>query len=50
MVLGLTEELKLALADYRSSKGKREIKLDHEDASAVMLEKYELIPLWVWLA
>src|SRR5258706_10301818 len=39
--LGLAEELKLALADYTNSKGKGEIKLDQEEAVAVMLEKYE---------
>src|SRR5262249_792275 len=41
--LGLAEELKLALADYTNSKGKGEIKLDQEEAVAVMLEKYEQV-------
>lgn len=41
--LGLAEELKLALADYTHSKGKGEIKLDQEEAVAVMLEKYEQV-------
>jgi type I restriction enzyme R subunit len=41
--LGLAEELKLALADYTNSKGKGEIKLDQEEAVAVMLEKYEKV-------
>ncbi len=35
--LGLAEELKLALADYTNSRGKGEIKLDQEEAVAVML-------------
>jgi len=41
--LGLAEELKLALADYTNSKGKGEIKLDQEEAVAVMLERYERV-------
>ncbi|HEU6449661.1 MAG TPA: type I restriction endonuclease subunit R [Verrucomicrobiae bacterium] len=41
--LGLAEELKLALADYTNSKGKGEIKLDQEEAVAVMSEKYEQV-------
>ncbi|HYG24674.1 MAG TPA: type I restriction endonuclease subunit R [Verrucomicrobiae bacterium] len=41
--LGLAEELKLALVDYTNSKGKGEIKLDQEEAVAVMLEKYEKV-------
>ncbi len=41
--LGLAEELKLALADYTNSKGKGQIKLDQEEAVAVMLEKYEQV-------
>ncbi len=41
--LGLAKELKLALVDYTNSKGKGEIKLDQEDAVAVMLEKYEKV-------
>lgn len=41
--LGLAEELKLALVDYTNSKGKGEIKLDQEEAVAVMLEKYEQV-------
>jgi type I restriction enzyme, R subunit len=41
--LGLAEELKLALADYTTSKGKGEIKLDQEEAVAVMLEKFEQV-------
>jgi len=41
--LGLAEELKLALADYTNSKGKGEIKLDQEEAVAVMVERYERV-------
>jgi type I restriction enzyme R subunit len=41
--LGLAEELKLALADYTNSKGKGELKLDQEEAVAVMLERYERV-------
>lgn len=41
--LGLAEELKLALANYTNSKGKGEIKLDQEEAVAVMLEKFEQV-------
>src|SRR5258706_965008 len=41
--LGLADELKRALADYTNSKGKGEIKLDQEEAVAVMLEKYEQV-------
>jgi len=41
--LGLAEELKKALADYTNSKGKGEIKLDQDEAVAVMLEKYEQV-------
>jgi type I restriction enzyme R subunit len=41
--LGLAEELKLALVDYTNSKGKGEIKLDQEEAVAVMLERYERV-------
>jgi len=41
--LGLAEELKQALADYTNSKGKGEIKLDQEEAVAVMREKCEQV-------
>jgi type I restriction enzyme, R subunit len=43
VVLGLAEELKLALADYTNSKGKGDITLDQEEAVAVMLEEYEQV-------
>src|SRR5207237_9447373 len=41
--LGLSEELKRALADYTSSKGKGDIKLDQELAVAEMLKRYEQV-------
>lgn len=41
--LGLAEELKLALANYTNNKGKGQIKLNQEEAVAVMLEKYEKV-------
>ena len=40
--LGLAHELKQALATYTDSGGKGKTAIDHEEAVAVMLEKYEV--------
>ncbi len=40
--LGLTQDLKKALATYTESGGKGPTALDHDEAVAVMLEKHEV--------